>query len=291
MNTPFNHTGKPNFTGIARNDFIFYARLSFFSLIFLLLFFLAALNVSALSGDVKISSFVNDYANIITPEDRLSIESLLNELYLNNTAQVAIVTINTLNGTPIEDYSMQLAHKKLGDSKTDNGLLYLVVLDDHSYRIEVGYGLEEKIPDIIAGRIGRSVATDYFKNGEYSKGILNATEQFYRILSDPNYVPDVAANNYAISDYNSSMRGQFIFFLFIFIAIFVISVLYDAKATKQRKQKKNQKDDSLFETAVLASLLFGGRRGGGFGGLGGGSGGFGGFGGGGFGGGGAGGKW
>jgi len=71
----------------------------------------------------KITGFINDYANIIDEDDENTIEKILQDLYDSNIAQIAIFTINTTGDEPIEDYSLKLAHERLGDSELDNGLL------------------------------------------------------------------------------------------------------------------------------------------------------------------------
>lgn len=273
-----------------------------FAILFIASFFLSSFFLSSAyaenitAEEIKLSGFVNDYAGVISPEDKADIEGMFAELYKNNSAQIAIVTVRTLNGEPIEDYSLRIAHEKLGDTEKDNGILFLIAIDDREYRIEVGYGLEDKIPDIVAGRIGRSAAENYFSTGKYSEGILDVSRQLYDRLRGNSSDIMGDGTEYVKSTVNVVIKVSLIL---AFIALFVIMYIatkkeeeeINSKSTSSKKKKKN--NDELFETALLASALFGGRRGGGFGGFGGGlgGGGFGGFGGGGFGGGGAGGRW
>jgi len=195
---------------------------------------------------ISLDGFVNDYAGIISQEDQIEIENLLDELYANGTAQVAIVTVRTLNGEPIEDFSMKIAHGKLGDSGKDNGLLYLIAVDDRQYRIEVGYGLEDKIPDAIAGRIGRKTAEDYFSEGKYSEGILYATGRFYDLLK---------GNSTAKDDENLSERltpamKNMIFVLALLIPFSIFFMIAaslrkddSGKQSLKNKRSKKKNDD------------------------------------------------
>src|SRR3989338_5150308 len=82
---------------------------------------------------VQITGFINDYANIISPEQKLQIEPILKGLYDDNIAEFSIVTINNLEGRDIEGYTLELAQGKLGDTEKNNGLLLLVSLQDRKY--------------------------------------------------------------------------------------------------------------------------------------------------------------
>ena len=96
------------------------------------------------------------------------------ELEKKTTSHMVILTIESLKGQSIEDFSYKVAHDKwkLGQKGKDNGILFLVSLQDRKYRFEIGYGLEGIIPDSFAGSIGRQYLIPYFKKGDYSTGIL-----------------------------------------------------------------------------------------------------------------------
>ena len=89
---------------------------------------------------------------------------------------MAILTINSLEGQAIEDFSINIAHDqwKLGQKGKDNGVLMVIALSDKKYRIEIGYGLEGLLPDSLVGGIGRQYLVPHFKKGDYSTGIYAA---------------------------------------------------------------------------------------------------------------------
>jgi len=119
---------------------------------------------------------VVDLAGIIDNNAETNLNRYLKELETKTGAQMAILTINSLEGQAIEDFSITIAHDqwKLGQKGKDNGVLVLVALNDKKYRIEIGYGLEGLLPDSLVGSIGRQYLVPYFKRGEYSKGIYAA---------------------------------------------------------------------------------------------------------------------
>lgn len=99
------------------------------------------------------------------PSDRIWINK--------TTAQVAVVTVKTLDGQPIDEYGLTLLRQwGLGNKEKNNGALILVAVDDRQSRIEVGYGLEGVLPDGLTGRIQDQQMLPYFKQGQYEKGIV-----------------------------------------------------------------------------------------------------------------------
>ena len=236
---------------------------------------------------VKINGFVNDYANVISPEYKAQIEGVLNQLYNSNTAQFSIVTINSLEGQDTQSYALVLAQGVLGDKEKNNGLLLLVAVKDREYRFEVGRGIEPILNDAKIGRIGRNYLVENFRNNDYGKGIYESVLAVNSILTgDTN-------SSYYTND--SAIQGQNIavFWPLIVISLFLLVISIKTMQGAHQYKKLRKKEDHFFNAALMAGLLFGGRGRGGFGGGGFGGGGFGGggFGGGGFGGGGAGGGW
>lgn len=235
--------------------------------------------------NIQIKGFVNDYANIISPDYKSKIEGALTQLYDSGTAEFSIVTIESLEGKDIESYALNLAQGKLGDKEKNNGLLLLVAVKERKYRFEVGRGLEPVFNDAKIGRIGRDYLVENFRNGDYGRGIYEASLAVKTTLlgeKDSGYYVD--DNNYQVK---ISPIISVIFFLVFWIIMISVMVSIKRNHYKKNKQRKND----YFGAALMAAWLFGGRKGGGFGGGGFGGGGFGGFGGGGFGGGGASGGW
>jgi uncharacterized protein len=129
----------------------------------------AEIEVPFLSGRIV------DLAEMISPaaEQRLEVE--LESLEEANGAQLAILTVPTLDGEAIETYALRVAEAwKLGQEKQDNGVLLLIARDDRKMRIEVGYGLEGAIPDAIAKRILAERLTPRFQAGDFDGGITDA---------------------------------------------------------------------------------------------------------------------
>jgi uncharacterized protein len=128
--------------------------------------FASALDVPALKGRV------NDYAGLLSPETSQRIEARL-EAYEKKTGhQIALLTVPSLEGDPIEDFGIRVGETwKLGRSGQDDGAILIISKGDRAWRIETGYGLEGDLPDALAGRIGRERLIPAFRRGDYEGGI------------------------------------------------------------------------------------------------------------------------
>lgn len=122
------------------------------------------------------SNPVVDIAGIIDNAAETKINQYLRELERKTSAQMAVLTIKSLQDQAIEEFAIMIAHDKwkLGQKSKDNGVLIVVAVNDRKYRIEVGYGLEGVLPDSLVGSIGRQYLVPYFKKGDYSSGIYTA---------------------------------------------------------------------------------------------------------------------
>lgn len=120
---------------------------------------------------------VVDKANILLPEQVEVLERKLVIVDDSSSNQIAVLTIPTLNNYPIEDYALQVLRTwGIGGKEKNNGVLLLIVVNDRKVRIETGYGLEGAIPDITAQSIIDNYITPNFRQGNYYRGIDEATD-------------------------------------------------------------------------------------------------------------------
>lgn len=137
------------------------------------LFALCCLLVSAASGlDVpSYRGYVNDYADMISPGMERKLEQALQSFDLSDSTQIAILTLDSLEGDSLEDFSIRTVDKwKVGQKDKDNGVLLLVFKKDRKMRIEVGRGLEGVLTDLLSGRIIDGVISPAFKAGRFDEG-------------------------------------------------------------------------------------------------------------------------
>jgi uncharacterized protein len=129
--------------------------------------------------------YVEDYANVINSSDEQSLNGILQELEQKTSAQYIILTVQSTEGVPIEQFAIEHAQKwGLGQKGKDNGMLFVLAAKDRRYRFEVGYGLEGFITDQYCGRVGRKVLAPLLKKGQYSKGIYEANLQIVKKIAE-----------------------------------------------------------------------------------------------------------
>ncbi len=183
---------------------------------------LLAVTVSASALDVpQLTGRVNDYAAMLTPEAKASIESKLANLERSDSTQIAVLTIPSLEGDALEDFSIRVAEKwKIGQKKIDNGAILLIVKNDRKIRIEVGRGLEGKLTDLKSRRVISEHIRPKFKAGDFPGGIDAGVDALISIVKGEFQSSDAPAGDKGKSS-DSSGNG----FMFIMILIFVIFIV------------------------------------------------------------------
>ena len=132
----------------------------------------------------KPTDYVSDFAHVLSPETVARLDSLCGQLDHSKTnAQVAIVTIKTLDGDDVSDFANRLEEKwKVGKKGSDRGILMLLAIQEHKRWIEVGYGLEGILPDARVGDIGRRMVPD-LKQADYDGAVTTGLVQIANVIA------------------------------------------------------------------------------------------------------------
>jgi uncharacterized protein len=246
------------------------------SLLFCVLLLLSATGLHAEKvADLPLPThYVNDFAGVLDPETQQSLEDLCLQLHQKANAELAVVTIHTLDdGQSIDDFTGQLEEKwKLGKKGQDRSVIYLLVVDSHKTRIEVGYGLEGILPDAKVGRILDDTLTAD-RQQDWDQAMLLGTREIAQdIAADANVTLTSTVHHYrregqpAYSNQGHLSLGQIIGGL-LFLGLILVLVVTG---------------NGGWATMLIWSLMGGGggggggrddddRGGGGFGGMGGGA--------------------
>jgi len=219
--------------------------------------------------------YVNDFAGVLNATTVGKLTEVSTEVDQKAKAQIAVVTIKTLEGDAEEDFANHLFQKwGVGYKGTDRGVMVLLATDNHKYWTEVGYGLEPLLPDGKVGGFGRTMVP-LLRQGDYNGAVLQMVSQIAEVIAQDSHVSldslagrpaaAPAAPEGEVQEIHLTAGQRLLFFIILLVGVPIL----------------------------FWFLSLGGRRGGGWGGggFGGGGGGFGGFGGGSSGGGGAGGGW
>jgi uncharacterized protein len=238
--------------------------------------------------DLKPQGYVNDFANVLSASAKQKLTALCSEVDSKAGAQIAVVTVSSLEGQEIEDYSIALATQwGIGPKDKSRGVLILFAPTEHKYRFEVGYGLEEILPDGKVGGFGRE-AVPLLRQNNYDAAVLLMAQRVASVIAADKGVtldafsgvapPPPETNRGSV---HSGLSFQEIVFG-IFVLFFIFRLIFG------RSNYGGRGGSGWWIGPMIGGSMGGG---GSWGGGGSGGGGFGGFGGGGFGGGGASGSW
>lgn len=186
---------------------------------------------TAIAADVPyLTGRVTDNAGVLSAQSRKALTEKLKAHEERTGNQVAVLTIPTLDGEGIEEYAVRVFEAwKLGQKGKDNGVLMIVVPGDRRMRIEVGYGLEGVLTDLMAGRIIQHVMTPRFRNGDYDGGIIEGAAATVRVLEGGEAPPAAGgtgtvkgSGNIMEPDLSIPQRILFGAFIFGIIGLFTV---------------------------------------------------------------------
>ena len=153
--------------------------------------------------------YVNDFAGVLNATTVEGLTRLGTEVDQKAKAQIAVVTIKTLEGDTVEDFANHLFQKwGVGAKGTDRGVMVLLATDDHKYWTEVGYGLEPILPDGKVGGFGRSMVP-LLRQGDYNAAVLQMVSQIAQVIAQDSHVSlDSLADFHAVAPAASEARAE-----------------------------------------------------------------------------------
>jgi len=179
------------------------------------LLFFTLLSLSFSLEVPKLQGYVNDYAKLLKPEEKQAISGYLENYNQEKKNQIIVLTIPSLKGEDISQYSMKVAEKwKIGEKDIDNGVILLIAKKERKLRIEVGYGLEGVLTDGESGEIIRYAIKPYFKEGLYGKGMINGLYAITKALSG-DFQPTSRETSYAQQAVDQRINAIFILSIFV----------------------------------------------------------------------------
>jgi uncharacterized protein len=194
-------------------------------LVTLIVVLAAALPLAALEVPY-LGSRVTDLAEMLPPEAEQTLETRLATLEADTGSQVAILTGPSLEGEALEDYALRVAETwQLGRAEVDDGVLILIARDERRIRIEVGYGLEGAIPDVVAKRIIDDVMRPAFRQGDVAGGLGGAVDVLDAgVRGEALPLPDANQTAVTIGDIGARIAAGIIFTLVV--GVFSILALF-----------------------------------------------------------------
>ncbi|MBW8350950.1 TPM domain-containing protein [Bacillus sp. IITD106] len=168
-------------------------------------------------GDI----YVQDFAKILSAAQKKELIKLGTYLDKESEAQIAVLTVNSLEKAPIGEFaSKALKEYELGSQTEDNGVLLLFSLNDRKIYIEVGSGLKDRLNDKVIGKILDTHALPYLENGELSQAITNTYKKlFNEVGAEYKLKKSVKTESFEYGYNDGKGRWSLIIFLFIVLGI------------------------------------------------------------------------
>lgn len=168
--------------------------------------------------------FVNDFANVLDEKDEKELMKIGENLFVKTGAQVVVVTVDTLDGADVSDYALELGRKwGVGDKEKNNGVVLLLAVSERKVTIQVGYGLEGRLPDGKTGRILDKYAVPYLKNNSFSTGLSEAYKAIVsEVYAEYGETPPENLEDYDTVDVSDSTAFKIIRTVILIIVILVL---------------------------------------------------------------------
>lgn len=179
-----------------------------------MLFFALTAPALAYVSPGQATGFVNDFAPVLTNEQRQTLEQKLKKFNADTSNEISVVFIKNLGGDTVENFASELFKDwGLGQKDKDNGILVLIAIEDRQMRLEVGYGLEGALTDAQSSWIINQVLKPAFRQNDYYGGVDQAVDKIIA-ATQGEYLPEAAAS----PDLQFSLDWiWFIFFIFIWL--------------------------------------------------------------------------
>lgn len=169
--------------------------------------------------------FVSDFGEMIQEEVENQLETELADFERTRGHEIAVVTLPSLKGDTIENFAVKLFQDwGIGEKNTDNGVLLLVAREERTMRIEVGYGLEPVLTDVLSAQIIRNILRPAFQEGEFDKGITQAVAAVEKITQGEEVYFESSEENIPPNIILVFVILGFIPLFFRFLLLFMVSV-------------------------------------------------------------------
>lgn len=191
----------------------------------------------------KLEGRVIDKAELLSNTTKNNLNTILYKHEQESSNQIVVVTLNSLNGYDISDFTYQLGrYWEIGQKDKNNGVILLISIEERKIRIDVGYGLEGSLTDKIAHEIIEYKLKPKFKINDFDSGVLEATNEIIKVIKGE-YKNRTGSKNFSK---NIEEILVIIYFIIIFISVFINVIAKKLRNKLVYKISKSSKISSFF---------------------------------------------
>ncbi|MDO8515797.1 MAG: TPM domain-containing protein [bacterium] len=220
--------------------------------------------------DLRPTGYVNDFANLLSAEGRARLETALREYEQKTSIEIAVVTVASLNGDVIENFTQELWEKwgGIGKKGKDNGVMFVIAPNERKMRIQTGYGVEGDLTDAQCNRIIQLEIAPLFKAGKMEEGIITGVAGIIRELGTTPFETRLAEREDAVKKRAAAAQarseatarffkivGLVVLIVAPFIALFIIVSVKKHREAKARQREREAEEARKNGPKLLAALL------------------------------------
>ncbi len=174
------------------------------AIVIFLLFSMIGGSVSAAVPKPQGDIYVQDFAHLLNENEKQELIRLGRTLEDQTKAQIAVLTVNSLENQTPEEYALDAFRTYgLGDKELNNGVLLLIATEDRKARIEVGYGLEGALPDGKVGRILDTYTIPYMQSNQPNEAVINTYKELFNVVSEEYHLDEITDSKAYVSEENT----------------------------------------------------------------------------------------
>ena len=195
------------------------------------------------------SSYVNDFGNVFSESQRQELDAMMRSFH--DTAQITIVTVNSLNGLDRAEYATKLGNKWGVGSHSDDGLLILICVPEHQFFAATGKGIQGEMTDLKCGKYYDELAKPKYKEGDYFGGTRDVLSKYIEVLSSSarEYSNKQEKEEATFSQRKTQEALSGIGY-FLFIIIVIVLFLFGVRRYIKKKEEKEVRDRAVKEQEI-----------------------------------------
>jgi uncharacterized protein len=171
------------------------------------------------------NAWVTDTAALLSTQTVSDLNARLRQYERKTGHQILVYIAPTTGGVPIEDWAVRAFQQwKVGRKSLDDGLVLFIFSQDHTLRIEVGYGLESKVPDALASRIIRNTIAPELRAGQPDRGVTEGIDQILQLIGDASSASDAEVGNEDNANAATLSPLQLVFIGLFLLALAVVAI-------------------------------------------------------------------
>ncbi|MDD4922060.1 MAG: TPM domain-containing protein [Bacteroidales bacterium] len=189
-------------------------------------------------------SYISNPDGLVDAQSQSDINNILAQVERDNTAEIFVVVLKSTGDVPFKQFATELFNEwNIGKKSKDNGLLILMVEDQHHVTFETGYGMEGVLPDAICMRIIQNDILPFMREGKYGEGLLSGVKGVVKVLSDPNAAKEIQVDmQVEKAAEQAALKSKLFNILLIYLILSIVVLILSARSASKKMLPTDKQD-------------------------------------------------